>query len=57
MQTAAADDRVAWASDSLSAAMGTVYLLTVVYWGYMRVYAVRQPPYFLTAYTHLSDHK
>ena len=25
--------------------------------GYTRVYAVYQPPGFLTAYTHLSDHK
>jgi len=25
--------------------------------GYTRVYGVYQPPVFLTAYTHLSDHK
>jgi len=25
--------------------------------GYTRVYAVHQPPGFLTAYTHLTDHK
>jgi len=31
---------------------------SVVYWGDTLVYAVYQPPgFFLTAYTHLSDHK
>ena len=32
-------------------------IYAVVFGGYTRVYAVYQPPGFLTAYTHLSDHK
>jgi len=34
--------------------LGHTHMHTVVYWGYTRVY---QPPGFLTAYTHLIDHK
>jgi len=33
------------------------WVVAVVYWGYTRVYGVYQPPGFLTAYTHFSDHK
>ena len=37
--------------------LGHTHMHTVVYWGYTRVYGVYQPPGFLTAYTHLIDHR